>query len=147
MSWREITEDDVLTALTGPETAAYKSAALKSGQSDPLAAVIATAVEEARGYIAGCRHNVLAEGNTVPEAMIHHVISIIRYRFISRLPISVSDEREQEYKDARTYLRDVAACRVGIEQPDTASDSSFPAATPTVSARTRRFSRSQQDGI
>ena len=147
--WREITEDDVLTTLTAPEMAAFRTAAIGEDQEDPLPAVTKTAVGEARGYIAGCRTNVLEAGDTVPESMIHQVVTIIRYRLISRLPIRVREAREQEYKDARTYLRDVSICRVGIEQPAAGeeSDASFPASTPTVQSRSRRFSRNHQDGI
>jgi len=139
----------LLTSLTGPETAAFRTAALKGGQADPLPETIRMAVAEARGYIAGCSHNRLAAGDTVPDAMIHHVVAIVRFRMITRLGIKVNDDREQEYKDARTYLRDVSACRIGMEQPEGGDedDVSFPAATPTVKSRDRRFSRTQQDGI
>lgn len=117
--WREVLEDDVLTGISGPETVAYQSAALKEGQVNPLPEIIATVTDEVRGYIAGCSNNRLEAGSTLPRAVIHHTVAIIRYRLISRLPIRVSDEREQEYKDARSFLRDVSACRVAIEQPST----------------------------
>ena len=147
--WRAITEDDVLTSLAGPELDAYRVAALRAGQADPMPEVIATTVQEARGYIAGCKTNRLADGATVPDAMVHHLIAIIRYRLMTRLDMNVTESREQEYKDARVHLRDVSSCRIGIEQPEGGSedDTSFPSATPTVKSRKRRFSRSQQDGI
>lgn len=118
MSWRTITEDDVLTSLTGPETAAFKTAALKSGQSDPLAAIILTAVNETRGHIADCQTNRLATGATVPDRVVHHVLAIVRFRFMTRLGINVNEERTQEYKDARRFLERVSECKVQIEQPD-----------------------------
>ena len=119
MSWREITDEDVLNSLTGPETAAFRSAALRDGQDDPLPEIIITVTDEVRGYIGGCSNNRLEAGATLPRAVIHHAVAIIRYRLISRLPISINDAREQEYKDARSFLKDVAACRVVIEQPST----------------------------
>lgn len=147
--WREITEADVLTSLTGPEADALRVAALKAGQDDPMTEILGTAVQEARGYIAGCKTNTLAAGDTLPDATIHHVVAIVRYRMMSRLGMKVSEGRGQEYKDARSFLRDVSACRVGIEAPDggSESDTSFPSATPTVKSRSRRFSRPHQDGI
>lgn len=108
----------MLTSLTGPETSAFKTAALKNGQSDPLAAIIATAVDETRGHIADCQTNRLAAGATVPSRVVHHVISIIRFRFMTRVGMKVNEERTQEYKDARRFLERVSECKVQIEQPD-----------------------------
>lgn len=117
--WRILTEDDIVTSLTGPETTAFKTAALKSGQSDPLVDIIASVTDEVRGYIGGCANNRLGDGDTMPRAVIHHAVALVRFRFMTRLTIKVSDERELEYKDARSFLRDVSSCKVAIEQPAT----------------------------
>lgn len=136
--WRPLETTDVLGALNGAELAPYRSLLANEDGSagDVLPAIMEAAVVEARGRIAACRRNTLAAGLTVPEVMIHHLAAIIRYRLLTRLGARVKPEREQEYKDARRFLEDVARCQVAIPDPDDAAvDEDYPAPVPTVSSR------------
>jgi len=117
MAWRLLIEADILTGLTGAETAAFTTAALKAGQANPLQEVIDQVTQEMRGHIADCERNALAAGVTLPDRCVLHAVAIVRYRLMSRLGLRVADGREQEYRDARRFLERVSECKVRIERP------------------------------
>jgi hypothetical protein len=145
--WIEITEDDVITRLAGAELTAYQTAALGTGQTDPLPDIITGVVREVRSRVAACRANTLGSGATIPDEVLHHALALIRYRLITRLPVGVKEERRKEYEDALAALRDVASCRVTIEQPATASAEVVSSPTPRTTPRPRRFTSGTQEGI
>jgi len=150
MSWSTLTVTDVLTALTGPEKSALQTAALQSGQSDPLDGTVGQVVQEIRGYVAACRQNKLGDGATIPLELKADAIAIIRYRALNRLPTRslMTSSREQEYKEAIRKLEQVAACRFAIEQPAEVTDQviSGPAAE-VVTSTPRRFTRDKLSGL
>lgn len=147
MAWVTLTEDDARGALSAPELAAYQAAALGGGQ-DPLADITATAVHEARAHIADCAKNQLAEGLTVPERIVHHILAIIRFRMITRLDLEVSEDRRIEYRDARKFLERVSECKVAIELPVGATEDSGSAETiELVGDNDREWTRKKQSGL
>lgn len=147
--WRTLTENDILQSVTGAERDAIQSAATSPGQPLPVASVILTAVHDARGRIAAYRGNTLAEGDTVPETLVHHVVAIIRWRLLTRLPTDrlATEPRKLEYQEALKALESVAAGRYAIESPSTPDDEPRAQILPSISGRTSNFKRSQQDGI
>jgi phage gp36-like protein len=122
MSWTTLTQNDLLSALNATEAAAYN--AVLTGDINPADEIILTAVQEARGHIADCPRNQLAAGDTVPDRIKHHIIAIIRFRILTRLDIAVSEDRRAEYKDARRFLERVSECKVSIERPEGAVETS-----------------------
>ncbi|MFM2241537.1 MAG: hypothetical protein RLZ97_392 [Verrucomicrobiota bacterium] len=150
MSWRVITEADVLNVLSAPESAAIQAAAAGDDQ-DVLAEITAQVVQECRGHIADCERNTLAPGNTLPERVIYHAVALIRFRMLTRLDMEVSEDRRREQKDAVEFFRRVAECKVTLEPGDgTATDDgtdSMASPKPGITARPRDYSRKQQDGI
>ena len=133
--------------LAGAELSAYRGAGKAAGQADPLPEVIAAVVDEIRGYVAACESNVLGAGNTIPDKLKSTALAMIRFRLISRLPLTVGEDRRQEYRDALDLLREVAACRFRVEEPTTPETVEHIAApTPSITARTRTFTRELQDG-
>lgn len=147
MAWITITEDDIKTRLAGAELSAYTSAARASGQGNPLPEIITQVVSEIRGYIAACERNTLSVGEMIPDKLLGAALAMIRYRLVTRLPLSVSDERKQEYTDAIRLLERVADCKFMVEEPLEPDDEQSSAPSPRITQRTRYFSRSQQDGI
>jgi hypothetical protein len=148
MAWVSITEAMVAERLAGPELAAYKSAALGTGQTNPLPNIITRAVDEVRGYIAACRANTLGEAGTIPEKLLDAALAVIRYRLISRLPVTLTQSRIDEKDDALRLLKEVAACRFAVEEPTTASTEALSGKSPRWTERTdREFTRTSQDGI
>ena len=149
MPWQTITEDDVRARLSGPELAAYKTAALATSQTDPLPEVISQTVAEVRGYIAACERNTLEEGETVPSKLVSATVAIIRYRLITRLPLnaaSLLETRRDEYKDAVALLKEVAACRFLVEESVNPAAEAPASPRPRYCAREREFTRRHQDG-
>lgn len=150
MSWVQITEALVTSKLSGPETAALKSAALATAQSDPLAEVIAQVVAEIRGYVAGCAANTLGEGATVPSELLGAAISRIRFELATRLPVAslLTEDRRTANANALTLLRDVAACKFAIVAPTTAAAAQAGGpAVQVVTSTTRQASRSRLSGL
>lgn len=147
MAWAEITESHVQTRLAGAELNALKTVALANGQANPLTEIIADAVNETRGYCAA-RYTLGPDG-TVPGKLVSATLAIIRYRFITRLPLKtlLTEERKAEYRDALTLLRDVAAGRFAIEEPETASTEVIAGSAGYVNTRTLTRTRADQDGL
>jgi phage gp36-like protein len=150
MSWSTLTEAKFLEQLSGPEVTALKTAALATAQAEPLTALLAKVVQEVRGYVAANSSNQLGEGVTIPGELEADAIAIARYRALNRLPVKslVTPGRETEYKDAIAKLRDVAAGRFRIEQPETVSSQVIagPGAV-LVSSTTRKAARSSLAGL
>lgn len=148
MSWQTLSVDNVKTRLTGPELSALQSAALASGQEDPLPEIITTVVDEVRGYISAGGHT-LETGTTVPSKLVSASLAIIRYRLATRLPVkSLLDEnRIREYQDAVKLLERVADGRFAIEEPVTATSEVQGGSSPSMSSKTRIFTNSDEDGI
>lgn len=149
MSWIPLTEADVLTKLSGPEAAAMKTAALGSGQVNPLPEIIDQVIREVRGYCAACDRNRLGEGSTIPDELLGAAINRVRYELATRLPVNqlLTDARKEANRDATTLLSRVAACTFVLEQPATTTPEVLAQApSPRITPRTRRFTRADGDG-
>lgn len=150
MAWVTLTEAKFLQHCSGAEVTAIKSAALGSGQTEPLTDTLAKVVQEVRGYVSAHGQNVLGEGSTIPAELETAALAIARFRSLNRLPIRslLTPTREQEYRDALTLLRDVAAGKFAVEQPTTPSDqvTSGPA-IEVASSTTRRATRDKLSGL
>lgn len=149
MPWQIITETDVRDRLSGPELTAYKSAALATGQSNPLPGIIVQTVDEVRGYIAAAGTVALGEGSTVPSKLVSATVAIVRWRLITRLPINSAallETRKQEHQDALRLLEQTATGKFLVEEPTTAAAEQISVPGPRWSARTRQFTRATQDG-
>ncbi len=152
MSWIALTPDSVLSALSAPERQGITTAALAEGQTaDGLLSVqIAETIDEVRGYVAACSNNKLGPAGTIPPRLKATVLFLLRYRIFSRVPLLDSllgKSREEEWKNAQTLLRDVAACRFAVEDPQGDATSGTQANRPSISERPLYFDRDSQDGI
>lgn len=132
MAWLSINPDDVKTRLSGPELEALQGTALADGQVDPLPDVISQVTDEIRGYIAAYRPNTLGPLGTLPPQVRAAAITLIRWRLSGRLAIGQaagllqSDSRRQEYEDATSFLRDVAAGKISVEAPEDTGPETMP---------------------
>lgn len=146
MAWTTLTESDVKTRLAGAELTAFTTVALASGQTTPLTPLITQVVDEVRGYCAV--RNTLGEGATIPSKLVTAAVDILRYRLTTRLPIKVTEERKAEYANAIALLRDVAAGRFAIEEPETVEDEvQQSGGSSVITARTLIATRTLQDGL
>jgi hypothetical protein len=150
MSWITLTEAGVQTKLAGAELAALKTAALASGQANPLPEVITQVTREVRGYVAACQRNVLGAEGTIPDELELAALNRIRYELATRLPVAslLTEARRDANRAATEQLKDAAACRFLIVAPATpAADQAAASGTPRFTTRDRAFSRSRQDGL
>lgn len=148
MSWQTITTDLVKTRLAGPEVSALQTAALASGQTDPLPEIVTQVVDEVRGYVSAGGYT-LGTGATVPSKLLSATLAIIRYRLSTRLPVKslITEDRKNENDAAIRLLERVADGKFAVEEPETASTEQAGGASPSVTERTRYFSRECQDGV
>lgn len=144
MIWITLTEDDVLTRLAGPELSAYRTAAKASGQADPLPEIISGVVQEARGRVAKAGYTAEDE-DAIPEQIKHHVLAIIRYRLVTRLPLEVKESRRKEYEDAMQFLREVAAGDVVLD--DAASGTMSTGSSQVISSRPTGITSTSLKGL
>jgi len=148
MAWVAITEAHLKTRLSGPELNGFRSAALATGQADPIASQIAQTVDLVRGYIAGYQANRLGEAGTVPEKLVGVTVDLLVVEVEKRCAgklIDPNGHREKSAQTAMSILRDVAAGRFAIDVPETESEEMVQNFIPTITARASRFR--DQDGI
>ncbi len=140
MPWITLTADDVATRFAEPELDALRGAALAT--VDPTDAVLASAVEEVRGYVANCPRNALGEPGAIPARLKSAALSVACWNLLSRLPVAslATPERRQQYEDAVKLLQQVAACKYSVDAPALAESpaSSSPPPRPRITARESR---------
>jgi hypothetical protein len=121
--WIPLTEPAVLSKLSGPELAAMKTAAIASGQANPLPEVIAQVTREIRGYAAACSKNTLGPSATIPDELLGAAINRVRYELATRLPVAslLTQVRQDANRDALRMLERASECKVTLEQPAVAS--------------------------
>lgn len=150
MSWIELTEADLLTAMSGTELAKLRAAALQSGQSDPVQPVFDQITAEVRGRVAACDRNQLGSGNTIPSELKDAALALVVMRIMTRAAGTVIDPqgaRKDAAARADRILEAVAACDFAIVQPETASTDEVGTTLPSITARTNNFRRIDQSGL
>ncbi|KAF0093435.1 MAG: hypothetical protein E1N59_2836 [Puniceicoccaceae bacterium 5H] len=149
MSWIQITEADVLTVLNAREIEKYRTVATAAGQADPVLETIKQVVDEVRGYVAACDHNELAAGDTIPSNLLQAALHLITVRIPARVDQKVSETRMDLYNAALVLLRQVAACKFRVEQPEGATDDTFAtgAAVTVVKKTTPLATRDSLNGL
>ena len=146
MAWREITEADLLTVLSGPELEAYRTAALGDGQEDPTQSIIDLVTGMVRGYIAGWQSNKLAVVG-LPVQLIPTALDLIAYRIPGRTGGKPEETRRDANVAALKLLERVSAGEFAVEQPAVESTELFAAPKPSFSDRHLHFSHRREDGI
>jgi hypothetical protein len=122
MPWIALTEAHLLDRLSGPESAAFRSAALGDGQGDTLPGILAGVTAEVRGYVAGNKANTLEAGATIPEELLDAAMALVVSRLPARLPIKQTEARAEAKRDAIALLRDVAANRFFVPSAQTPAE-------------------------
>lgn len=148
MAWQSLTTDDVKTRLAGAEVAALQSAALASGQTDPIPDIITAVVDEVRGYIAAGGITLGAAG-TIPSKLVSAALAIVRYRVCTRLPVKslLTEDRVRENEAAIRLLERVADGKFAVEEPTTADTEAIGAPSPSFAEKTLTFDRDSQEGL
>jgi len=150
MAWITITVDDLKDAKLAALVEACQTAALGSDQDDPTSAIIADVIARIRAEVAGCRANALdADTSTIPADLKSLACRMIMRQCQSRLQLELTDDEREEQRNDLRYLERIAKCEIPVAATDDpVTDEVQPgAASPSITARTRYFSRELQDGI
>jgi hypothetical protein len=150
MSWRALTEADLLAKMSSPELEAFRAAAIADGQADPIAAAIGQVTDLVRGYIASNTKNTLdVATDTLPVRLIPAAVDILVVDIPARaggVQIDPEDARAKAKAQAIRLLEQVAADRFSIADPVSGQESSSGGAT-VVNARPPRFNRDNLRGF
>lgn len=149
MSWRSITDADLNAAKLAPLVSALRTAAIGDGQADPVNAIKATVVSRIRLKIQACASNVPdADESFIPDSLIALACRMILREAKSRLEMDLTDTEKKAWDVDERDLREIAACNLPVEAPTTATtpvaQSTQP--SPSITCRTKRFSRADQEG-
>lgn len=148
MSWQTITTDLVKTRVAGPMLTALQTAALASGQTDPVVEVIGQVVDEVRGYVAAGGYTLDAAGK-VPSKLVGATLAIIRCRIATRLPSKglLTEEQKKENEDAIRLLGRVADGKYAVEEAVGSVDETIGIAGPRVTSKALKYSRDDAEGF
>ncbi|MEM1057922.1 MAG: hypothetical protein AAGK14_01630 [Verrucomicrobiota bacterium] len=147
MAWITITEADVLTVLSGPELAAFRTKATADGQADPLPAVIAQVTDLVRGHVGICGRNRLGAGATIPGKLLAPSLDLIAERLPRRVGLDLTEGRTEAADRAYRVLEAVARCEFAVEAPESASAEQTAGPAPQIHARPPQFQRHDQEGL
>jgi hypothetical protein len=148
--WTSITTTDLNNAKLAPLMSALRTAALADGQGDPVDAIKITCVDRLRRMISACRTNQVDEDSTkIPQSLKALACRMIIREAKDRLEIELTTTETEQWRVDEKELLAISRCEIPIETSDnaTAPEVQSTQPGPTISARPRRFSRSQQDGV
>jgi hypothetical protein len=147
MAWIIPAESDLLTAISETELAAYRAAAVASGQADPVAPTLAQVVDLVRGYVGAYKPNTLGPAGTIPQKLLAPALDLAAVRLPARVGVPPKSVREMAAERAVRLLEQVAAGVFNIEEPDVATAETTEAPRPTVAARRRHFTPRSEEGV
>lgn len=152
MEWITLTA----TAMEGIMTEAEKdlsTADLGVSIASRLDPIITNLTAEIRSMIATWAPNSLSADTTkIPPGFAARALIIARWRLLTSIPdYQPDDARRLEYDQAEKFFGLVATGKIRPEPATDAVQSTVPnetpAPSPKINARTRRYSRDQQNGI
>ncbi len=151
--WITLDADIIAERLSGPELSAMQSAALASGQdgaslTDNAAERVTNSI---RGYIAASAKNTLGPAGTIPDELLDCALALVVHQIITRLPgmEALLDERRMKNREeALQLLRDVAAGKFALVQPEAAGQQAGGGGIiQTLNKPKRTFTRDSMKGV
>jgi len=130
MSWRKVTEDDLVAALSQDEVDAYRAS---FPTCDPIDKQIRGAVAYVRGVIrsAPTKVQMNPDETTLPESLILPAMDHLRFSVLMILNISVNESRTKAYENADQLFRDIREGKFIPESDGVTDDSRDVAGSPT----------------
>lgn len=117
-TWITLTVADLRAYLVGAQITALQTAALGSGQSDPVEDIIDEIVGGVRLAIASCDHNVLsATADSIPPELKAEACALIIEAAQPRLKLKLSDDQKDAANNARRKLERIAECKLKVSTP------------------------------
>lgn len=135
MSWRTLTETDMLAALSATEVEAYQRS---DGYTDVLPRILNDTAELIRSY---CRSHgnirLSPQAGTIPASLVAPATDYAVFQLLKRMPVRILEARSAAKDDAIRIFRDIADGRITPESYGAAPD----AASGKVSIEMARMSR------
>ena len=117
MSWITLTSTHLKSRLAEDELDAIEETG--GGDGDRLTGILAQVTSLVRAKVAACHRNVMGDAGLIPDECLHAAVTIAKHDVRASLPSTGSDDegdlRREEYRNAMTFLNDVAKCEIGIE--------------------------------
>lgn len=149
MAWRNITEDDLRSAINSREDAAIREGYLAGDQADPFVVVTGQVVGNFRNAIRSSSSNSLTADETLlPEGAIYHAVAKIRFRLLTRFASELlDDDRRTENREAENWLKEVRRGVEKIEQPGDAPGATHGVSVTVLSNYERQATRQNLAGL
>jgi len=130
--WRQLTENDLVAALSRKEIDAYR----RDFEIDPVPALLKQTAEMVRGYIRtnGSVRMDPSEAS-IPESCVGPAVDYAVISILKRINLEPTEVRRNARLDAVTYFRDVASGKNKPEDYDAPvnDETKMVAATPAFS--------------
>jgi len=147
MSWIVITKAHMADYLVGAQLDALSTAALGDGQADPFDVSMQDRCTYVRNRIAG-RCQLSATAYAVPPELKTQAFLLIIEAMQGRLMLPLNDDQKSMIRRAYTDLDIAGTLDLPISDPTDPIDAAVQAPTsPSMRAKTRRYTREDQDGI
>jgi hypothetical protein len=117
--WREVVEGDMQRHVLNPQLNALRTAALGSGQADPLEGALADAVADVRVAIESCaRNRVSSTAGTVPPEWVKWTCYLALAAMQTRLPsLKLSEDQRKQVERAEERLDLARGCKLAVTRP------------------------------
>ncbi|MBR6389005.1 MAG: DUF1320 family protein [Opitutales bacterium] len=118
MPWITITSNDVASYQAGGYVEAFETAALLSGQANPLAEAISAAVAKIRGYIKAGGYSVDRDTSKIPASLRADALALVVAMAKNRIAQDLTDAEKTAQANAIQLLRDIAQGKFDVEVPE-----------------------------
>lgn len=139
MSWRALTEQDLIGTLSGAEAEAFRRSSFGVPPGDPVPMLLARTCELVRGYVRSNGRVRMGAAGTVPASLVSPAVDYAVYDLLKRLPQEVGEDRRRAREQAIALFEAIAARRVTPEGADEEEESGVPAFSPEASAPPPRY--------
>lgn len=150
MSWRTPTTADFEASILQDERLAWATASADSS-IDTVAKAMADAIGRFRSSLRAGYRGSLGVAGTLPADLIPSAMHVAVYYFLGgRGGAAVGESRAQLYRDAIRLAERIEEGKLAYTDPDdteTSAAASEAAARPVVLPRTRRLTRTTQEGL
>jgi len=147
--WRKLTELDLLKQISGVELESLRDIILGDGQDDPVQPSIDDVTAEVRGFVAASGVDLDSDTSFLPDRLIGAAVSKIIITIMTRAGGTMIDPegaRAKAADKADRLLRDVAAKKFSITDPDSGTESTATGGATVVNKRTPRVNRENLRG-
>lgn len=125
MSWRKVTESDLVASLAQNEVEAYRTSG--DFEHDPVEQQIAAAVAYVRGCVrTGGKARLSKDETLLPESLVIPTMDYLRYNVLTRKGAVVNESRTNAYEKACSLFDEI---RRGDYIPESGDEGEEDAAT------------------